>query len=124
MSKMAQENQAINLSQGFPDFPVSDVLIDLIHQSMKAGHNQYAPMAGVPALRNVIARTIEETYHRSTNPETEITITAGGNSKDQRLNVVTYFVARSLYGVAARLQRSDIHGPDFISLIHNRLKLG
>lgn len=75
---MAQENQAINLSQGFPDFPVSDVLIDLIHQSMKAGHNQYAPMAGVPALRNVIARTIEETYHRSTNPETEITITAGG----------------------------------------------
>ena len=75
---MAMENQAINLSQGFPDFPVSAVLIDLIHQSMKAGHNQYAPMAGVPALRKVIAQTIDETYHRSTNPETEITITAGG----------------------------------------------
>lgn len=78
MSKMAQEHEAINLSQGFPDFPVSDVLIELIHQNMKAGNNQYAPMPGVPALRSIIAETISSTYHRSVDPETEITITAGG----------------------------------------------
>ena len=75
---MAQEHEAINLSQGFPDFPVSEVLIDLIHQNMKAGNNQYAPMPGVPALRNIIAETIEKTYRRSVDPETEITVTAGG----------------------------------------------
>ena len=51
MSKMALENKAINLSQGFPDFPVSEKLIDLIHQKMKEGHNQYAPMPGAPQLR-------------------------------------------------------------------------
>ncbi len=78
MSKMALENQAINLSQGFPDFPVSEKLIDLIHQNMKSGHNQYAPMPGVPILRKVIAEVISETYQRPTDFETEITITAGG----------------------------------------------
>lgn len=78
MSKMALEHQAINLSQGFPDFPVSEKLIDLIHQNMKAGHNQYAPMPGVPALRKVIAQVVEKTYQRPTDFETEITVTAGG----------------------------------------------
>ncbi len=78
MSKMAVEHQAINLSQGFPDFPVSEKLIDLIHQSMKAGHNQYAPMPGVPALRKIIAEVIAKTYSRPTDFETEVTITAGG----------------------------------------------
>ncbi len=78
MSRMALEHNAINLSQGFPDFPVSEELIDLIHQHMKAGHNQYAPMPGVPALRNAIAKVVTETYQRPTDPETEITITAGG----------------------------------------------
>ena len=75
---MAVEHQAINLSQGFPDFPVSEKLIDLIHQSMKAGHNQYAPMPGVPALRKIIAEVIAKTYSRPTDFETEVTITAGG----------------------------------------------
>jgi methionine aminotransferase len=78
MSKMALEHQAINLSQGFPDFPVSEKLIDLIHQNMKLGHNQYAPMPGVPALRKVIADVIASTYHRPTDFDTEVTITAGG----------------------------------------------
>jgi methionine transaminase len=78
MSKMALEHQAINLSQGFPDFPVSEKLIDLIYQNMKAGHNQYAPMPGVPVLRKIIAEVIDKTYQRSTDFETEITITAGG----------------------------------------------
>lgn len=78
MSKMAMENGAINLSQGFPDFPVDKTLIDLIHARMQEGHNQYAPMPGVPALRNIIAEVISKTYSRSVDPETEITVTSGG----------------------------------------------
>ena len=78
MSKMALEHQAINLSQGFPDFPVSEKLIELIHQNMKDGHNQYAPMPGVPSLRKVIAEVITATYQRPTDFDTEVTVTAGG----------------------------------------------
>lgn len=78
MSRMAQEHNAINLSQGFPDFQVSEKLIELVHNQMKAGHNQYAPMSGVPALRNSIAEVIQQTYGHRVDPETEITITAGG----------------------------------------------
>ena len=78
MSKMALEHNAINLSQGFPDFPVSEVLVDLIHKNMKAGHNQYAPMPGVLGLRKVIAEVVEKTYQRTTDFETEVTVTAGG----------------------------------------------
>jgi methionine transaminase len=77
MSKMAMEQGAINLSQGFPDFQVDPVVIDLIHRFMKDGHNQYAPMPGTPALRNSIAEVIESTYSYSVNPESEITVTAG-----------------------------------------------
>ena len=78
MSKMALENNAINLSQGFPDFKVSEELIELIHRQMKAGHNQYAPMPGVPSLRKVIADVINQTYNHQVDAETDITITAGG----------------------------------------------
>jgi methionine transaminase len=77
MSKMALENGAINLSQGFPDFPIDPGLIELVNQSMEEGHNQYAPMPGTMALRSAIAGIIKRTYNRSVNPETEITITAG-----------------------------------------------
>ena len=78
MSRMALENGAINLSQGFPDFPVSEQLIELINKNMQAGHNQYAPMPGVPVLRKVIADVVNQTYRRPTDFETEVTITAGG----------------------------------------------
>lgn len=78
MTKMAVGHGAINLSQGFPDFPVDRTLIDLIHKSMVDGHNQYAPMPGVPVLRNVIADVILKTYSRTVDPESEITVTAGG----------------------------------------------
>lgn len=78
MSKMAQEHGAINLSQGFPDFKVSEKLIELVHQQMKDGHNQYAPMPGVPSLRQTIASVILQSYGHKVNPETDITITAGG----------------------------------------------
>lgn len=75
---MAAENNAINLSQGFPDFKVSEKLIELIHQQMQAGHNQYAPMPGVPALREIIGTVIDQTYAHKVDPEFEITVTAGG----------------------------------------------
>jgi methionine aminotransferase len=78
MSKMATEYGAINLSQGFPDFQVDPVIIDLVHRFMKEGHNQYAPMPGAPALRNVIAEVLSKTYAQSIHPDTDITITAGG----------------------------------------------
>lgn len=75
---MASEHGAINLSQGFPDFPIDPLLADLVHRAMRDGNNQYAPMAGMVPLREEIARVVEETYGRKTNPELEITITAGG----------------------------------------------
>ncbi|HCZ34445.1 MAG TPA: aminotransferase [Cytophagales bacterium] len=78
MSRMALEHGAINLSQGFPDFPVSEEIVDLIYKYLKAGHNQYAPMPGTPALRQAIAEVVAQTYNRSTDFETEVTITAGG----------------------------------------------
>lgn len=78
MSRLAQEHGAINLSQGFPDFPIDPLLADLVHKAMRDGSNQYAPMAGLMSLREEIARVVEESYGRKTNPDLEITITAGG----------------------------------------------
>jgi methionine aminotransferase len=78
MSKMAVENNAINLSQGFPDFPLDSKLVNLVSKAMQEGHNQYAPMPGLPALRQVIAQVIQNTYQKSVDADTEITITAGG----------------------------------------------
>jgi methionine aminotransferase len=78
MSALANELGAINLSQGFPDYECSPHLVELVNQAMKNGHNQYAPMAGVMALREQIAQKTERLYGAIYNPETEITITAGG----------------------------------------------
>ena len=77
MSKMAIEHNAINLSQGFPDFPVSEELIKLVHKNMKAGNNQYAPMPGLPSLREAIAEKTKFLYSAQYDTESEITVTAG-----------------------------------------------
>ncbi len=77
MSRMALEYGAINLSQGFPDFPVSNTLIELVYKYMKDGHNQYPPMPGIPTLREAIASVVESSFHRKVNSETEVTIMAG-----------------------------------------------
>ncbi len=77
MSNMANEYNAINLSQGFPDFECSPKLIELVSKYMKEGYNQYAPMAGVMKLREAIAEKTEDLYTASYNCETEITVTAG-----------------------------------------------
>lgn len=78
MSALAQEYNAINLSQGFPDFQVSEKLIALINDYMKKGYNQYAPMQGVMALREAISEKVEGMYGVSYDPVSEINITAGG----------------------------------------------
>lgn len=78
MSKLAAECGAINLSQGFPDFPIDPVLIGLVDKAMRDGHNQYAPMPGAPALREAIAAKVQRLYGFPYDPETEVTITAGG----------------------------------------------
>jgi methionine aminotransferase len=77
MSALAREHNAINLSQGFPDFPVSEELIKLVNSYMKKGFNQYAPMPGILPLREGIAEMFREKYKVDYHPETEITITAG-----------------------------------------------
>lgn len=77
MSKMAAEHNAINLSQGFPNFKSDEVLIDLVLEAMRNGHNQYAPMPGDLGLRNEISRKVFALYGREYNPKDEITITAG-----------------------------------------------
>lgn len=78
MSGLANEFGAINLSQGFPDFGISKDLIGKVNQYMLAGNNQYAPMPGYRPLREKLAAKIERLYTASYNPDTEITITAGG----------------------------------------------
>ena len=78
MSALANEHKAINLGQGFPDFPMTAELIELVAKSMRDGYNQYAPMEGWLPLRNSIAAKIYDLYRQPVNPVTEITITPGG----------------------------------------------
>lgn len=77
MSQLAQEHGAINLSQGFPDLPLDPGLIALVNEAMRAGHNQYAPMAGVPALREALSAKAERLYGVRYDPGEEVTITSG-----------------------------------------------
>lgn len=77
MSAMASKHEALNLSQGFPDFPIDPKLIDCTLKAMKSGYNQYAPMPGLVGLREAIAEKIEDAYSIAYHPETEITITSG-----------------------------------------------
>ncbi len=77
MSQLANDHGAINLSQGFPDFDVPSDLVDLVTHYMRAGHNQYAPMQGVPILRERIAAKVTDLYHADYDPATEITVTSG-----------------------------------------------
>lgn len=78
MSALAATHKAINLSQGFPDYDCSDELKSMVNQAMTEGHNQYAPMSGLPVLQTAIADKIRLLYQQEVNPATEITITPGG----------------------------------------------
>ena len=77
MSQLAAEHRAVNLGQGFPDFPAPPRLVDELDAAMRAGHNQYAPMTGVPALRQAIADKALRCYGAQVNADAEITVTSG-----------------------------------------------
>ena len=77
MSQLASKYGAINLSQGFPNFPVDTQLTDIVKEIASESIHQYLPMAGYPTLLDKIGQTIERSYHRTLNPQTEILITAG-----------------------------------------------
>lgn len=78
MSQLATEHGAVNLGQGFPDFPMDKELTALVSKAMEADWNQYAPMAGLPILRQKIAEKVQGLYGTSIDPDTDITITPGG----------------------------------------------
>ena len=78
MSSLAAELGAVNLGQGFPDFPMNEELVALVDQAMRDGFNQYAHMNGLASLREVLAEKITGLYHTAVNPDTQITITPGG----------------------------------------------
>ena len=68
MSALATKTGAINLGQGFPDFPMDPELVELVAKAMRDGYNQYAPMPGHPPLRETLAEKIELLYEHSVNP--------------------------------------------------------
>ena len=77
MSALAAQHKAVNLGQGFPDFDCDPKLVDGVAEAMRAAHNQYPPMPGVPALREAIAGKIAALYGHTYDAHTEITVTAG-----------------------------------------------
>ncbi len=79
MSALAQKHNAINLSQGFPDFSVNENLVKEVTKAMNGNFNQYAPMAGFMPLREQIAQKIEKMYGVTPNPDTEITVLSGAS---------------------------------------------
>ena len=79
MSQLAAEHQAVNLGQGFPDFPVPPRLVDELDKAMRGGHNQYAPMSGIPALRQAIAGKTERCYGWRPDADAEVTVVSGAS---------------------------------------------
>ena len=127
MSKLAHEEQAINLSQGYPDFPSSPQLIELVSKAMREGFNQYAPMPGIFSLREVISDKILSLYGAQYHPETEINITAGATQAIYTIitamvqpgdEVVIFAPAYDCYDPAVRINGGktveiELKAPDF-----------
>jgi len=123
MTKLAISHKAINLAQGFPDFQPDAALIEKVYEAMRNGHNQYAPMPGLPGLREELARKTLSFYKQKVDPETEITITAGATqaiftaiaafvSPDQE--VICFDPAYDCYAPAIKVQSArPIHIPMF-----------
>jgi methionine aminotransferase len=127
MTQLANEHGAINLSQGFPDFHCEPQLLARVARYMWAGHNQYAPMAGQPALREALALKYERLYGRRYDPATEIVVTTGAT--EGLFAALTAFVhagdevllfqpAYDSYVPAIQLSGGvprfvTLHGPDF-----------
>jgi len=127
MSALANEHEAINLSQGFPDFDCPTELQDRVNFHLRNEKNQYVPMAGVPLLRERLALKMENAYGQPINPDTEITITAGATQA--LFTAITAFVhpgdeviliepAYDSYRPAIELAGGvpvihELHGPDY-----------
>lgn len=77
MSALAHQHGAVNLGQGFPDYPIDPALIGLVDAAMRAGHNQYPLMPGVMKLREAIAGKVARLYGRAYDPDSEVTVTTG-----------------------------------------------
>jgi len=127
MSAYALEHQAVNLSQGFPDFDCSPELVDLLALAMKKGLNQYAPMSGAQQLREEISRKYVDLYGCQFHPDMEITVTTGGSGavfaaiaavvgvEDE---VIIFEPAYDLYRpvielMGAKVRAVTTQGPDF-----------
>ncbi|MBL0883556.1 MAG: aminotransferase class I/II-fold pyridoxal phosphate-dependent enzyme [Chitinophagaceae bacterium] len=78
MSQLAVQHHAVNLGQGFPDFPMNTTLHELVAKAMREGANQYVHMNGYPLLRQQLATKVQQLYHTTIDAETDITITPGG----------------------------------------------
>lgn len=127
MSQLANEHAAINLSQGFPDYPCDPALLDALARAAHAGHNQYAPMAGLPALRDAIAGKLALQHGLAFDPAREITITAGAtqalytaiavvlHAGDEAILLDPSYdsYAPAILAQGARPVRLTLHAPDF-----------
>lgn len=127
MSVLAQQYGAVNLGQGFPDFDCDPLLLERMQSALLDGHNQYAPMAGVPALREEISRQIASLYGRTYDAATEITITAGATQAIHTAisilvqpgdEVILFEPAYDSYDPSIRLNggvpvRVRLHAPDY-----------
>ena len=127
MSALAQQHGAINLSQGFPDFDAPVDLLSLLEQATRSGHNQYAPMAGVPVLREAIAAKVQALYGASYDVADEITVTAGATQAiftavaamvHKGDEVIVFTPVYDSYGPAVELQGgkvvyADLTLPDY-----------
>jgi methionine aminotransferase len=109
MSQLATAHGAVNLGQGFPDFPMSEELVSLVADAMRHGYNQYAHMNGWPLLREKLAEKAKNLYGASVDPETQITITPGG----------TYAIYTSLTTVLKPGDEVIVFEPAYDSYIPN-----
>ncbi|MEJ7738863.1 MAG: methionine aminotransferase [Chitinophagaceae bacterium] len=109
MNKLAAEHQAVNLGQGFPDYPMNETLVQLVKEAIQNGFNQYSHMNGLQELREVLAEKIESLYSTVVNPDTGITITPGG----------TYAIYTALTTVLQPGDEVIVFEPAFDSYIPN-----
>jgi methionine transaminase len=109
MSGLATEYNAVNLGQGFPDYPMNHELTSLVAAAMKNDFNQYSPMPGWMPLREAIAEKVEFLYQTKINPDTEITITPGG----------TYAIYSSLTAILQPGDEVIVFQPGYDSYIPN-----
>ena len=109
MSSLALKHEAVNLGQGFPDFPMNPELVSLVNKAMQNGFNQYTHMSGYPPLREAIAEKIQRLYGATVHPESEITITPGG----------TYAIYTALTSVLREGDEVIVFEPGYDSYVPN-----